>query len=243
MKFFRSISGPLRFVLFFIGVILAFFLTALTVWADVEATMYGFPHLGNDPMAGLACPPMMNISDTAQFSVSLRNTAKKPARPVLDILISNAGVWRRINTPVDLNPGEKKTLSWDLSAADVVLSNYIFIKASTYAAYPLKDSEGTCGIFVSDIPGLNGTVVYWLWFAASLGLLANVLWIYRSFRNTYTEKPGLPQASMALTINGGRRADLWLHGHVAVGNRHAGADAVDCVCVVVRCACPLIQGR
>jgi hypothetical protein len=198
MKFFRSIPNPIRFVLFFIGVILAFILTALTVWADVEATMYGFPHMGNDPMTGLACPPMMNMSDTAQFSVSLRNTAKEPARPVLEILISNAGVWREINTPVDLNPGEKKRLSWDLSAEDVVLSNYIFIKADTYAAYPLENTEGTCGIFVTNIPGLNGTVLYWLWFAASLGLLASVLWIRHTRLDTYNEKPGLSQASKVL---------------------------------------------
>jgi hypothetical protein len=200
MKFFRSIPNPVRFVLFFIGVILAFILTALTVWADVEAMEYGFPNMGNAPMTGLACPPVMNISDTAQFSVSLRNTTKESARPVLDILISNAGLWREINTPVDLNPGETKKLSWDLSAADVVLSNYIFIKAETYAAYPLENTEGTCGIFVTHIPGVNGTVLYWLWLATSLILLASVLWIRHTRLDTYNEKPGLSQASKVLAI-------------------------------------------
>jgi hypothetical protein len=219
VKFIQSIPNLFRFVLFFIGVILAFGLTGLTVWADVEATMYGFPHLGNDLMTGLTCPPVMNISDTAQFSISLRNTAKEPARPVLAVLISNAGAWRRISTPVDLNPGENKTLSWELSAEDVVLSNYIFIKADTFAAYPLENTEGTCGIFVTNIPGLNGTIFYWLWIAASLGLLASVFWIRPTQHGAYNEKPGLPQASKVLAgmAVGGlifSYAGLWLFGMI-----------------------------
>lgn len=180
MKTFNSSSSNrLGLVLFYCGVFLAFILTALLVWADVEAISYGFPRLGNQPLRGLSCPPFMNRTEGASFSLTQSNTTERVLRPRVQVLVSEAGInrWTAIMSSVEVEPGERKTASWEIGADNIVLGNFVLIKAYTYASYPQPNSEGSCGIFVVNIPWMTGDSLYWLWLVGSMVLLITGLWL------------------------------------------------------------------
>jgi hypothetical protein len=169
----------LGLVLFSLGVLLAFFLTALMTWADVEAFSYGFPRYGKEPMSGLSCPAFMSTAGNAQFSVTLKNTTERGLTPQVQVMVSEPGLslWATDTKPVEMETGETETVTWEVSANNVVLGSFVFVKAYTFASYPQPDVEGTCGIFVVGIPWLRGDVLYWLWLATSLALLVAGLWL------------------------------------------------------------------
>lgn len=180
-------------VLFSIGALLAFVLTALMIWADIEAITYGFPRLGKTPLRGLSCPPFMNSSEIAHFSLTLENPTESVQRPQAQVMISTPGLsrWRTLTTPMVINPGESATATWDTSADDIVLRQFVLVKAHTFASYPLPDMEGTCGIFVVNLPQIQitGNVLYWLWLGVSLVILLVGLWL-RDFWNADPEQKG-----------------------------------------------------
>lgn len=175
--------------LFSIGFILALLLTGLMVWADVEAVSYGFPRLGNEPMSGLACPPLMNPMEEAAFSITLRNTTEQALRPRVEVFRSepSLGRWNENTVPYTLEPGERETNSWNVGPENIVLGSFVLVKAYTFASYPQPDVENTCGIYVIDVFGLNGTTAYWLWLALSLSLLAVGIWLV-DIRSTEAEQ-------------------------------------------------------
>lgn len=185
-------GSPLKqfgLVLFSIGVLLAFVLTGLMVWADVESFSYGFPRVGNEPMTGLSCPVFMNETDGASFSVTLKNTTDRELDPQVKVYLSEPSLfrWSEDTKPVPMAPGQEGAVGWDVSTENVVLGNFVLIKAYSFASYPLPDVEGSCGMFVVDIPGISGTVLYWLWLAMSIALLALGLWL-RDLRNQEAEQ-------------------------------------------------------
>lgn len=202
MRLSQPLLHRLGIILFSAGVLLAFVLTTLMTWADIEAVSYGFPQLGNDPMRGLSCPLLMNRAEGSRFTVTLENTADRALRPVLQTYISSPSLerWRTTSRPVDLQPGERKTLAWDLGAGDVVLGSFVFVKAYTAAAYPMPNTEGICGSFVVDIPRISGNALFWIWLAAALALLALGLWIVESRQMLYSEKAGYIQVRRALAL-------------------------------------------
>lgn len=174
-----SVTRIIGLLLFSVGIVLALLLTGLMVWADVEAVSYGFPRLGNEPMTGLACPPLMNPMEAAAFSVTLRNTTEQALRPRVEVFRSepSLGRWNENTVPFALEPGERETNSWSVGPENVVLGSFVLVKAYTFASYPQPDVENTCGIYVINIFGLGGNTLYWLWLVVSLGLLAVGLWL------------------------------------------------------------------
>lgn len=186
--------------LFALGVLLTFTLIALMTWADVEAISYGFPRVGSEPMRGLTCPPLVTRAENASVTVALRNTTDRPLHPLVQLHISTDDLsrWRTFTQRVDLAPGERKTFSWDFEGADVVLNNFVLVKAYTFATYPMPNTEGSCGSFILDIPWMPGSVLLGLWTAAGLAFLSAGLWMSETGRRLSAQKGGMVMARRVL---------------------------------------------
>lgn len=197
-----AVSRIIGLVLFSVGIILAFLLTGLMVWADVEANSYGFPRLGNEPMRGLACPPLMSPTEETAFSVTLRNTTERALRPRVQIFLSEPSFarWREDTAALPMEPGERGTNSWNVGAENIVLGSFVVIKAYTFASYPQPDVEGTCGIYVIDVLGLTGKVLYWLWLITSLVFILAGLWLTDYRKAVLAHSPGKGLARRVLGV-------------------------------------------
>jgi hypothetical protein len=143
-------------VVFSIGVLMgmAFFVSG--TWADVESVFYGFTRYGNKITSAMHCPVVMGRAETATITVTFKNTTDQLIRPTLRFQASTVGVFRTETARLSLEPGQEERLEWTVSSDDMVLDRFIFAKMFSFASYPMRDVEQTCGILVLNLPGLTG---------------------------------------------------------------------------------------
>ncbi len=149
----------LSIILFSVGTLvgMAFFVSA--TWGDVESAFYGFNQYGNETTTSMHCPILVTRTETATIRATFKNTAEKVYHPNVKFQVGRAGAFREETTHLSLEPGEETTVEWTVTAEDMALERFIFVKMSTFASYPLKDVEQTCGMLVLDLPGLSGGLV------------------------------------------------------------------------------------
>ena len=180
-------------VLFWLGVVIALILTALTTWANIEAVVYGFTSYSKVSLRGVSCPPLMTRSEKAIISASIRNSSNNPLSVLIRADISTRSVARSERVNEVLEPGETRKFEWNLSSSDVDLKHFIFARVYRYSTPVWALAESTCGIFVLDIPFLTGRQIFWGGALLSLGCIALGLWL--------TWQPGRP-------VQEGRKANF-----------------------------------
>ncbi|MBI4733036.1 MAG: hypothetical protein HY781_13095 [Chloroflexi bacterium] len=168
----------LSIIIFSFGVLagMAFFVGA--TWADVESVFYGFNRYGNEMTSSMRCPVLITRTEPGIITATFKNTTDQLIRPTARFQASNVGAFRTETSRMSLEPGQEQTLEWTVTSDDMVLDRFIFAKIFTFASYPMKDVEQTCGILVLDLPGLTGGQIAIIVIAVSLaGLVGgSALW-------------------------------------------------------------------
>jgi hypothetical protein len=192
----RRLSRSLGAIAFFIGIFFGLALAGSAVWADFEAQFYGFDHMGDEPIRTLECPVLMTVSETGHISATFSNRTQRPIEQLVRADISNFGPARSISTRLSLAPGERKTVDWSVTSADIDLGRFIFARVYAYPAYPYPFREATCGIMVLNLPGLTGGLVFALTITACLlGILIGLaLWE----KNSRPQKRRILESSHAM---------------------------------------------
>lgn len=177
-KFGRTVLGVLGLLLFAGGVLLGLALAGSAVAADIEAKFYGFDRFPATSLPGVRCPVLMTVSDTATISGTFRNPTEKPVDLMIRTDVSNRLQFRSGTTTLALAPGERKALSWTVTADDIDLGHFVFAKVVTYPVYPYSFREATCGTLVLNLPNWTGGQVFAVALVGSLlGIVVGlVLW-------------------------------------------------------------------
>jgi hypothetical protein len=165
--------------LFWLGIIIALALTALTTWAGIEAVNYGFITYSNVALKGVSCPPLTTRSEKAVITASVKNPTDKPLSILVRADISTPALPRSEKLNAVLEPGETRKFKWSISSSDIDLKYFIFARVYRYSTYLWEMAEYTCGIFVLDIPFLTGRQIFWGGALLSLGCIASGLWLTR----------------------------------------------------------------
>jgi hypothetical protein len=166
--------------LFAAGILLGILLTAVLTWANLEAAFYGFQRLPGDNFDGLTCPALMTPHETGSILVQVSNPSKKTIEPILRVDVSTRSVPDTKQVQLKIEPGGTQQLEQSITADNIDLGFFIFAKAYRYPAYPLPNAEATCGIFILDLPILNGKHLFYLWLVLSLVLVPSGLWVWSS---------------------------------------------------------------
>ncbi|KXK15494.1 MAG: hypothetical protein UZ14_CFX002000515 [Chloroflexi bacterium OLB14] len=148
------------YLIYTFGVVLGVAFITLSIWADLEASFYGFYHRPSSRFEGLSCPIFMTPNETTSFSATITNTSDRTLSPTIKAEISSTGTLVTINEKISLEAGESKTLTWEIGPENIDLEHFAFANVYIYTFYPIQDSENNCGIFVLNLPG-NGTVITW----------------------------------------------------------------------------------
>ncbi|GAB4542502.1 MAG: hypothetical protein Fur002_12890 [Anaerolineales bacterium] len=149
----KKIPTFVSFSILFIGVLLGLTLATLAAWADLEANFYGFTRQSKTPFQGLSCPAMMTRGETKAVYIKVKNTAAKPISPNVRVEISTPLLPAATLDFLELEPGESAVIAKTISGKNIDLENFIFVKALVYAAYPMTDQEGTCGVYILPFEG------------------------------------------------------------------------------------------
>ena len=156
----NKIISRFGIVLFAFGVLLGMALTAVTVWADLEASFFDadLASRGGETLKTLKCPVLMTSSETGVVRVDLENPVEKPIELRLRAHITDGFVtlMREVNATVPLEPDEEKSTEFYLTGEDVTFNWLILVRVFQFRNYPLPSSQAACGIMVLDVPLLTG---------------------------------------------------------------------------------------
>ncbi len=205
MKAFRIGVRLLAVLLFLIGALSGAALFMAANWADVESILYGFPRYGNKSTFAMHCPLIITTGETGMVTFTFENDSDVLLRPTVRFQVSNPGPFRLISERLELQPGESRQLQIEVFPEDAVLSRYIFVKMFTFATYPIRQVEQTCGILLLDWPGVTGRQVVTMGVTlALLGMpLGLGLWIAFS-------RPLTGRALDAARAMGALTVSIWL---------------------------------
>lgn len=147
-------------ILFSFGVLLGMTLIAVTIWTDLEASFFDsvLASRGDEPLKTLRCPVLMTTSETGTIRATFENPANKPIELGLRAHVTDGFVtlMREVNSTLPLEPGEKKTVEWSLTADDVAYRWLIMARVLQFRYYPLPARQAACGVLVLDVPFLTG---------------------------------------------------------------------------------------
>jgi hypothetical protein len=175
MKSKRKIVRFLGVLIFSVGVLLGLVLSGVAVWGDLEAHWFDaqLSQLRDASLKTMRCPVMITANETGTVSASFKNPLERPSMFMVRAHISQyLTLMREENTQLHIEPGERKSLEWTVTADDVLHGNLIFVKVLQFRKYPIPGRLGSCGILVVDLPYLTGTQLTVLTFVASLLCMA-----------------------------------------------------------------------
>ena len=166
----KSQKKTMRFlgILFFwIGILLGMALAGGAVWADIEATFYGFEEMG-DKSLSLRCPTFVTDAEPGQFASTFKNPNDKQMELMVRTDVSGHGGIRTERTTVTLPPRGKEKVRWSVTSEDVDLGFFVFARVSSFPAYPLPFRESTCGMLFIRTTALTGSQIFVLSVVTSL---------------------------------------------------------------------------
>jgi hypothetical protein len=163
-------------ILTLIGVLIGILLSVLAVWADLEATTYGFVKRAQTPFRGLSCPIFMGKNESRVVSVKVSNPTDQTLSPSVRTEISTPMVLDYKLEFLRLAPGEQVIQRRSVGPDNIDLGRFIFVKVLVYSAYPLPNQENTCGIFVLPFPG-SGSLILTVGTTLSILLMSTGLFL------------------------------------------------------------------
>jgi hypothetical protein len=141
-----------------LGILIGLLITIPAVWADYEATSYGFEKRATERLPGMRCPAFIGNKESQVVSIHIVNASKRPISPIVKTMLSTPVLMDSRTEFIHLSPGEQIIVQRTVGPDNIDLSWFIFAKAQVIAAYPMADQENTCGIFVLPIAA-HGSLV------------------------------------------------------------------------------------
>lgn len=159
MKNGQNYARVLSLLLFSAGIVLSSLLVLGTAWADLEAKFYNFQQQGDEPI-DVTCPVFLAQDEVGRVSVRVVSEADIPINPIVRAVFSNRGLFRLEETRLSLDPGEAEVVTWEVSADDVGMRYFVFVKVFIPPTAQFISREGTCGAMILPFSGVTGNQVF-----------------------------------------------------------------------------------
>jgi hypothetical protein len=173
--------SKLGVVLYTIGLILCTAISAGMTWGDFEASLFASSLPTDEPLSTLSCPVMISKSENGQVKARFTNHTNRALSTNVRTYISQGYVSEitQLDTPLKLQTGESKTLTWSIEPSEAVWGRLIMVKIYTLRRFPYPSYTGTCGILVINFLGIPGKYLLPLSLVLGLGMLSSGVFILR----------------------------------------------------------------
>jgi hypothetical protein len=216
--------NALIIALFSIGAVVGFALLLVSVWGDVEASMFNPSQKGEERLTSLACPVILTPQDTGKFSAKISNPIERKIKPSLRVHISSGHLTliKEENVKFELEPNESKELTWSVDPEDAAYGKMVLVKVYQFRNYPIPSKDGTCGIYVLDIPTFSGQQILYGGMGVSFAAMLGSVVIWQKSNRLVTKRQQETFRSMTIltgTIIIGVAASLmgsWLIGSLGI---------------------------
>lgn len=178
-------------MLFVLGFAAATVLTALSVWGDLEASLFDSSSVAETSLRSLRCPVFIGRAETGHVSASFTNTSERPVERAIRVHISDGRVslMREERVQEPLEPGATAHLRWPVRLNDAAYGYLVLARVSTLRQFPMPSETGSCGILVLPFSLMRGGPALAAWLALSLAALFGGGWLYLSDRQLRVRRP------------------------------------------------------
>jgi hypothetical protein len=152
----RKLLHFFAFVIFLLGILLGFSLSAIAIWNRTEAVNYFFTGAKYDPFPGLRCPAFIAPTEQATVRALFKNPTNEEDTFYYRTEISGTPSTRRLENQIAVPPHQTKSIQLTVNAQDVDLLFFIFVKVDILPNAVHSSQEAVCGIMVANILGLAG---------------------------------------------------------------------------------------
>jgi len=175
---FKKPQKVIGILIFAMGILIGIALTGSAVFADIEASFYGFRTITNKSLNSLRCPILVTRVGKNTIKASVTNKTDKIAKPIMRVNFSNPGLLTPEQIIFELQPGETRKFEWTVSQENVDLKNFIFVNVLVYSFYSNPAQQSTCGMTYLDIPMISGSLLLILlvFFFGLFTIAGYVLW-------------------------------------------------------------------
>ena len=145
-------------LIYALGVLLGMAFLALSVWGDLEATLFESWLRADTPISTLSCPVMITRDEVGVISITVDNSLDREITVLVRTHISDGFLTliREIDTRPTILAGEAETLTYEIEADDAVWGLFVLNRVYVASAYPVPSRGAMCGVLVAPIAGLTG---------------------------------------------------------------------------------------
>jgi hypothetical protein len=171
--------------LFILGYVATFLFNAFTLWDDLEGmSFWGYPEVttydrtidGDLRIISINCPLVITNLDTVPVQVNVKNNQNIPVDQIVQAHVSDPDQEENmIKEPVNLSflPGERKTLSWEISQKNQLDFHHIFVRIFLIKSIGQPPyATNHCGVSVVNTDRFSGKQFV---LGITLGSLASML--------------------------------------------------------------------
>ncbi len=176
--------------LFCIGIFLSLYLLIVTVWGDLEASLFASTLDAEKSLSSLNCPILMSPNEVGNIKATLKNPLDKDWDRFTRVYISDGFITlrREIKMKVLIPAGGKETVIWEIFPDDAVYNRFIFFHIYVNAHYPYPSLGGSCGVVLLDLWGLTGNQSLILILSTSIVTLTSGIVLWKVSTNSKEER-------------------------------------------------------
>jgi hypothetical protein len=209
MKKNNKLVGWLGIFIFVLGVAAGIAYQSIATWGEIESSMFNPGVPVDDRLDTLRCPLIITSNEVATVSATFENPTERDRIRIVRASVSEGFLTlrREITTNLPLEPGEVRTLEWEVTADDAAWGRYVFVRVYTPRTAPLLPAQTkACGILVVNWPWVKGSyIANTLLILGLLGpLLGLGIWsgVYWPFAGDKYERAYLMGILTALVLGG-----------------------------------------
>lgn len=181
------------YILFSLGIFFELLILLVSTWPDLESVAYGFTRYTNETLPSLSCPVLMTELDRELVTLRLNNPLDKAINRTVRVQLSGKYNIISIDEKVKLQPGETKTLSWEIGKENTDVNYLIFVHAFAFPASSLEMKEATCGTYMMNLPIKGGPIIYYTTLGLAFFCLGVGSWLW--WRNS--DMSSIPLVSLS----------------------------------------------
>ncbi len=168
-------------IFFIVGILAGFLINTLAVWADFEASLFQAAIPGDEGFAGLQCPILMGKDQEGFIYASVRNPSDKTIEPNIRVNITEGSMlmMRELDEKVKVDPGESVKLSWLIKGDDAAWDRFVAFRLYQFRSYPEPSRAASCGVYVVNLPRVDGTMLTIVLYGLSLFGMGFGIWAWK----------------------------------------------------------------
>lgn len=145
--------------LIIVGISLFILIGGLSIWSDLEASLFNSAMRPSEPLSSLSCPSIISSEEIGVVTANFTNTSDRLINPKIQTFVSDGFVilMQEKVDRLEIEPGETKSVEVEVSSENAVYNRIILVRMHQFSYGPLPYRNASCGIYVINIPFLTGS--------------------------------------------------------------------------------------